>query len=304
MTTFNIEDAAFMGVGLLVKRPAAAIAWSLVWAVLVAIVALPFASTLAAYVTVIARTGGRPSTSDILPIAPQLGAFVLLIGLGGLVVGAVISCAVYRAVLEPENSEFAYLRLGDQEIRVMVVNFIRGLILFGINLVLSITVAMLLVVANAAGPAATSIVRLAGEAFVLAVLFWVQLRLSLAGPMTYWERRFRLFESWTLTRSLTGRLVAVGLILFVIGAVVYLGVVTLGVAGSLTLWNSAPRPADIQSLLSQSPSQWIVPLAPFITLIAVMVLIAGALLTPIGLAPWPHIYRTLTADQGSATKVA
>jgi len=96
----------------------------------------------------------------------------------------------------------------------------------------------------------------------------------------------------------------VGLILFVIGAVVYLGVVTLGVAGSLTLWNSAPRPADIQSLLSQSPSQWIVPLAPFITLIAVMVLIAGALLTPIGLAPWPHIYRTLTADQGSATKVA
>jgi hypothetical protein len=44
-------------------------------------------------------------------------------------------------------------------------------------------------------------------------------------------------------------------------------------------------------------------LAPFVALIAVMVLMAGALLTPIGLAPWPYIYRTLTADQGSATKI-
>ncbi len=121
--------------------------------------------------------------------------------------------------------------------------------------------------------------------------------------MTYWERRIRLFESWTLTRNLTWRLVAVGVILFVIGGVVYLGVATLGIAGSLTLWNSAPRPADIQSLLSLSPSQWIGPLAPFIALISVMVLIAGALLTPIGLAPWPYIYRTLIADKGSPTEV-
>jgi len=299
MAKFNIEDAAFTGVGLLVKRPMAAIAWSLVWALLVAVVATPFAGSLTAYLTVVARTGGRPATADLMPLAPQLGAFALLMGLAGLVVGAVVSCAVYRAVLEPENSEFAYLRLGDQEIRVMVVNFIRGLILFAINLILSITVAMLLVVANTAGPAVTSVVRLVGEAIVLCVLFWVQLRLSLAGPMTYWERRFRLFESWTLTRHLSWRLVAVGVILFVIGGIVYLGVVTLGIAGSLTLWNSAPRPADVQSLLSQSPSQWIVPLAPFIALIAFMVLIAGALLTPIGLAPWPYIYRTLTVDKGS-----
>jgi len=236
MAKFNIEDAAFTGVGLLVKRPMAAIAWSLVWALLVAVVATPFAGSLTAYLTVIARTGGRPATADLMPLAPQLGAFALLMGLAGLVVGAVVSCAVYRAVLEPENSEFAYLRLGDQEIRVMVVNFIRGLILFAINLILSITVAMLLVVANTAGPAVTSVVRLVGEAIVLCVLFWVQLRLSLAGPMTYWERRFRLFESWTLTRHLSWRLVAVGVILFVIGGIVYLGVVTLGIAGSLTLW--------------------------------------------------------------------
>ncbi|HEY2483101.1 MAG TPA: hypothetical protein VGI30_13025 [Caulobacteraceae bacterium] len=303
MATFNIEDAAFTGVGLLVRRPAAAITWALVWAILVAIVAMPFAGTLSAYVTVAVRTEGRPATSDILALAPQLGAFFLLMGLGGLVVGAVISCAVYRAVLEPESSEFAYLRLGDQEIKVMVVNFIRGLILFGINFTLSITLALFLVLANGAGPATTGLVRLVGEAVVVCVLFWVQLRLSLAGPMTYRERRFRLFESWTLTRGLTWRLVAVGVILFVIGVVVYLGVVSLAIAGSLAIWNSAPRPADLQALLSQPPAQWIGALAPFIALIGLMVLIAGALLTPIGLAPWPHIYRALENDHATPKTV-
>jgi hypothetical protein len=202
-------------------------------------------------------------------------------------------------MLEPENSEFAYLRLGDQEIQVMVVNFVRGIILFTINFSLSLAFAVLMILAAAAGSAVADIVRLIGEAVVFGVLFWVQLRLSLAGPMTYSERRFRLFESWTLTRGLTLRLVAVGLILVVIGAVVYLGVVSLGVAGSLAMWNSAPRPADLQVLLSQSPDQWLGPLAPFIALFGLMVLIAGALLTPIGLAPWPYIYRTLKADQGS-----
>jgi hypothetical protein len=297
MATFNVEDAAFTGVGLLVRRPGAAITWALVWAILAAIVAMPFASTLAAYVTVAVKTQGRPATSDILPLAPQLGAFFLLFGLGGLVVGAVISCAVYRAVLEPENSQFAYLRLGDQEIRVMVVNFIRGLVLFGINITMSIALALLLVLAGRAAPALSGLVRLAGEAVVLCVLFWVQLRLSLAGPMTYRERRFRLFESWTLTRGLNWRLIAVGIILFIIGIVVYLGVVSLAIGGSLAIWNSAPRPADLQVLLSQAPAQWIGPLAPFIALIGLMVLLAAALLTPIGLAPWPHIYRVLQDDR-------
>jgi hypothetical protein len=299
MATFNIEDAAFTGVGLLAKRPTAAIVWALVWAVFIAIVTIPFAGGLTAYISLIVRTQGRPATSDLVPMATQLGAFALLLGLGGLVVGAVVSCAVYRATLEPESSEFAYLRLGDQEIQVMVVNFVKGLILFIVNFSLSLAFAVLMILATAGGPAITETVRLIGEAIVFGVLFWVQLRLSLAGPMTYSERRFRLFESWTITRGLTWRLVAVGLILVVIGAVVYLGVMSLGVAGSLAMWNSAPRPADLQVLLSQSPDQWIGPLAPFIALFGLMVLIAGALLTPISVAPWPYIYRTLTADHGS-----
>lgn len=300
MTSFNIEDAAFAGVGLLARRPAAAIVWALVWALLVALVAIPFAGALEAYVTLVAKSGGHITPAELIPLAPQLGAFGLLMGLGGLVVGAVVSCAVYRAVLEPESSRFAYLRLGDQEIQVMLVNFVRGVILFIINFVISITVAMLVIVAGGTNALAVSI-RLIGELLLLGVMFWVQLRFSLAGPMTYAEHRFRLFESWALTRGLTWRLLGVGVILLVIGVVVYLAVVSLAVAGSLALWNNAPRPGDVHALLTLPPAQWMAALAPFIALIAGMVVLAAALLTPIGLAPWPQIYRILTNGGSTAS---
>lgn len=300
MPTFNIEDAAFTGVGLLARRPLAAIAWAFVWAALVALITIPFAGALAAYVTLVAKTGGHYSPYQLVPIAPQLGAFGLLMGLGGLVVGAVVSCAVYRAVLEPEASGYAYLRLGDQEIQVMLVNFVRGVILFIINFVISITVAMLMILAGGITMLSAAI-RVIGEVILLGVLFWVQLRFSLAGPMTYVDHRFRLFESWALTKGLIWRLLAVGAILLVIGIVVYLAVVSLAVAGCLALWNNAPRPGDVQALLALAPAQWMGALAPFIALIAGMFVLAAALLTPIGLAPWPHIYRVMSSGRSPAS---
>jgi len=166
--------------------------------------------------------------------------------------------------------------------------------------VISITVAMMVILAGEGAMLATAI-RLIGELILIGVIFWVQLRFSLAGPMTYVDQRFRLFESWTLTRGLIGRLLAVGLILVIIGVVVYLAVVSLAIAGCLALWNNAPRPGDVQALLTLPPAQWMVALAPFIALISGMVVLAAAILTPIGLAPWPQIYRALNGEGAPAS---
>jgi hypothetical protein len=297
MTRFNIEDAAFAGVGLLARKPLAAFTWAIVWAILFALVTIPFAGPVTRYITLVAQSGGRPNTSSLLALAPEIGAFALLLSLGGLVVGAVVSCAVYRAVLEPEQSSFAYLRLGDQEIQVMLVNFVRGLILFLINIASSFVIAMFIIIVRGGGPGAVQVVQSVGEAVVFCLLFWVNIRFSLAGPMTYGQHRFRLFESWELTRGITLRLIAVGVIIFLIGLAVYFGVASLGAAGVIALWRSAPRPADLQTLLAQDPSIWLSVLAPFVSLISLMVLLAGALLTPIGVAPWPHIYQDLLGEQ-------
>jgi hypothetical protein len=301
MPTFNIEDAAFAGVGLLGRKPMAALIWAVLWAILIALVTIPFVGILANFVTLLVRFHGQPDPALVAQQFPGLFAFIILAGLCALVLGAVISCAVYRAVLTPENSAFAYLRMGEQEIQVLIVNFVKALTIgaasFGMAMVL-----VAVEVASSSG-AMGSPLDLVGRLIIQCVVFWLQLRLSMAGPMTFAERRFRLFESWALTRGIVLRLLAVGVILFFIGLVVYLGLATIGGAAGLAIWNSAPRPADLQALLSQSPDVWMGPLAPFIALSVMLVIIGGSILTPIIIAPWAYIYRehALSSEGAAAT---
>ncbi|HEY1879798.1 MAG TPA: hypothetical protein VGG68_07700 [Caulobacteraceae bacterium] len=301
MPTFNIEDAAFAGVGLLGRRPMAALIWAVLWAILIALVTIPFVGILANFLTLFVRFHGEPDPSLIAQQFPGIFAFIILAGLCSLVLGAVISCAVYRAVLTPENSAFAYLRMGEQEIQVLIVNFVKALTIgaasFGMAMVL-VAVEVASSSGHMGGP-----LDLVGRLIIQCVVFWLQLRLSMAGPMTFAERRFRLFESWTLTRGIVLRLLAVGVILFFIGLVVYLALATLGIAAGLAIWNSAPRPADLQLLLSQSPNEWMGPLAPFIALSVMLVIIGGSVLTPIIIAPWAYIYRehALSSEGAAAT---
>ena len=194
MAGFGIEDAAFAGVGLLGRKPLAAVAWALVYAVFLTVVLVPFAGPLVAFVTTVAKSGGHPATEDLLPdVGGLLGLFVLL-GLGSLVVGAVISCAVFRAVLQPENSSFAYLRLGSEELWVLLVSFVRGLFTALLQVVLTIPVGIVVGLLAISAPGVAATVRAIGQIIIYILVIWVTLRLSLSGPMTFTERQFRLFE--------------------------------------------------------------------------------------------------------------
>lgn len=300
MPTFNIEDAAFSGVGLLSRKPMAALAWAVLWAILIALVTIPFIGIIANVLTLFVRFQGNPDPSLIAPRFAGLFAFIILTGLCSLVLGAVISCAVYRAILTPEDSAFAYLRMGEQEIIVLIVNFVKALVIgaasFGLAMVLG-------AVELASGGHMGGPLDLPGRLIIQCVVFWLQLRLCMAAPMTFADRRFRLFESWALTQGIVLRLLAVGVILFVIGLVVYFALTSLGVATGLAIWNSSPRPADLQALLSQSPDVWMGPLAPFIALTVLLVIVGGSVLTPIIIAPWAYIYRehALSSEGAAAT---
>lgn len=303
MPTFNIEDAAFAGVGLLGRKPMAALIWAVLWAILIALVTIPFVGILANFLTLIVRFHGQPDPSLVAQQFAGLFAFIILAGLCGLVLGAVISCAVYRAVLTPEDSAFAYLRMGEQEIQVLIVNFVKALTIGAASFGMAMVLVAVEVASSNGG--IFSPLDIFGRLIIQCVVFWLQLRLSMAGPMTFAERRFRLFESWALTRGIVLRLLAVGVILFFIGLVVYLGLATLGGAAGLAIWNSAPRPADLQALLSQSPDVWMGPLAPFIALSVMLVIIGGSILTPIIIAPWAYIYREhALSNEGAAATFA
>jgi hypothetical protein len=173
----------------------------------------------------------------------------------------------------------------------MLVQFVRSILIAVIQTAMAIPVAILTGVATLGGQNAGLVgIRLLGQLAMYAVVVWVTLRLSLAGPITFTERQFRLFESWTLTRGNTWRLLGVGVIISVVGFV--------GVAGVVGIWTSTPHPTNIQTLLSEPPEQWSQTLAPILILIGGAVFFVGALLTPITLAPWPFIYKQLqpTAD--------
>ena len=77
-----------------------------------------------------------------------------------------------------------------------------------------------------------------GALVVVAVMIWVSLRLSLAGPITFTERQFRLFESWTLTRGRGWRLFGVAVIVAVVAMVIYFAAVILGLITGLALWGA------------------------------------------------------------------
>jgi hypothetical protein len=245
-------------------------------------------------VSAIAKSPTGAPSPELLSSMSDLQSFNLLIWAGSLVVNSVISCAVFRAVLRPEQSAFAYLRLGNEELWVMLVQFVRNLVIVAIEFVLLIPLMIVGFISVALSHGAGGIPGIiVGALVVVAVMIWVSLRLSLAGPITFTERQFRLFESWTLTRGRGWRLFGVAVIVAVVAMVIYFAAVILGLITGLALWGGMPHPASVQALLSQPPGQWVQALAPLLMLIASLGFVVGALLTPITLAPWPYIYKQL-----------
>ena len=300
MPSFKIEDAAFAGVGLLGRHPGAALIWAFLWTAVIALVTVPFAGGLAELVSTVARSGQQADPAVLLPLFAGLGAFFILAGLFSLALGSVVSCAVYRSIFTPEDSAFAYLRLGDQEIQVLLTSFVKGLILFGVSMGLGIILGMVSLIARAGGEAAGRLVGNLGDIAVQGVLIWLRLRFAFSGPMTFLDRHFRLFKSWTMTRGMVLRLLAVGAIVVLICLVVYFASTLLGVTVGVAMWSSAPQAADLQSLFAQPPSVWMAALAPYLLLAGFLVTIGGAILTPIVNAPWAQAWRSLIVSADPA----
>jgi hypothetical protein len=304
MASFNIEDAAFVGPGLIVRKPGAVIAWAVVWALFLIVITAPFAGMIGSLVSLTVRSQGRFVPQTDLPLVGGFFAWVLLLWIGTLVVGAAVQSAVIRAVLEPDESAGAYLRFGREETFVLSVNFVKGLILVAISVVVGAAAGIAEAILAGAGPGAVLTARSLGDVVNLAVLIWVNLRFSLAAPMSFQQRHFRLFEAWTLTRGQDWRLVGVAVIVALMVAVIYLIAACAAVGGGILMLGGGPHPGDLRNLLSMAPGDWALVLAPYFTLAGVVSLLAGALVTPIALAPWPHIYRTVSAEAEVAAEAS
>ncbi len=305
MATIDIGRTATAGLGVIARAPLAVLAWA---AVLFVVGVLPVAGLLSAFVGALvelahAEAAGRePAPEDIMPMMSAAFAMQPVLLITGMAVRAIITSAVFRAVLEPDESRWFYLRLGAQELWMALMIAVMWILLSLLSFPAAFVV-MPVIMFAAMGAQNDPAMVIAPTVFAVLVMgglyAWLLIRFSMALPMTFAQRQFRLFESWKITKGHTLRLLGVGLILVAVVAALQLAVAVVFVAISFGLHGTGGfDEAAMTAFFAQDASIWMAELAPWAIGVAVLGALLGAVLTTVMTAPWAEAWRQL-GDAGA-----
>jgi hypothetical protein len=313
MATFSVTEAVSSGFGVIGRRPLAVIAWGLVMTVLLALPILAMFGLMGGQFLAVfeaARHGGGGESNSaqferLMALQSGMMGFNLLNWVWGTFVRAIICAAIFRAVLAPGDSRWAYLRVGAQELWLALLFLVETVLAVIVTVVAVLGLGILITVGIVAtggvgnGPNGSHAAVMICAVLVLAlVLGWVCLRLSMAGPMTFADREFRLFESWTMTRMQDGRLVGVGLLLLLIliGMQILVGITVLILIGGAA--GASGMLADVQRLeafFEQPLEELLARFWPWLLVGGAVSAVVSSVMMTILCAPWVAIYRSLAA---------
>ena len=239
---FSASEAAFEGFRILRREPKSAVVWAgflLATSIGAMLLMLPFLRNMAGGFGL--TPGTPPSPAAALAIMGEMGRLYLVIIPIYLIVTSVFTAAVYRAVLRPEDKGFGRLELGGDELRLFGLFILMGLLFFGLSFLVTFVGTMVAVgvglALKSSSPSAAAIAVVVAYLATLIVLLWVSVRLSFAAPITFTQRRIRLFDSWKLTKgrfwSLFGCYVLAFVFVVIIALVdlVVIGVLSIGMNG-------------------------------------------------------------------------
>jgi hypothetical protein len=309
MEAFSAGRAIGAGFRLIAREPLAVLAWAAVFLVAgvvpqVAIVSVivPAMARMTEAARAAAQAHAEVAPGEMLRMQATMLQLQPISWLGSLVSYTLVLGAVYRAMLFPEDRRFLYLRFSMREVWLGLVLMVLAVMWF-----MGVFVAMVptMIVTGVAAAMSHDGATMAPLAFVvvfagIGILIWAFLRFSLATPMSFAERNFRVFESWSLTRGHAGRMFGVALALVVIVWVVELllaAAAFAAVGGSVGFqavagWFQHPRGLDFASI------------APWVVGGSVL---AGALSTFFLIlfgAAWAEIYRGVEAGAERPVGVA
>ena len=301
MRDFSISEAALVGFRLTREQPRAIAVWAalnLIFSLVTVLVLVGVGGpALKALQATTEETAAQDPTATLALINQLLPAYGLMMAVW-LVFGAVMAAAATRAVLRPQESALGYVRLGAEEVRVLLVMAAVGLMqLFaylGASLVMGLLLGVLVGATGGGGAAAVTSMALAMVPVVLLALLWLWTRFSLAVPLTLAQGRVDILGSWALTRGRSGKVFLTYLVAFAL----YMLVAVLGVAiflgiGAAISGSSGPMEAVMAADMS-SVGAYFNPLT--ITYTVVMSAI-GALGLAIVLCPPAVIYGALAGDE-------
>lgn len=303
MVKLDITKAAFSGFGVIGRNPLAVVAWALFLGVVGFLPALGMMGTIFSVIAQLVaadKAGVDPTPEMVMPMVGSMIGLIPVLMLTGLVVRMVLTGAIFRAVLFPKDSGWFYLRLGARELWLALLFIVVGIITFVIMMAaMAVVMPLAFVALGQEGDSMVKmmVIRLAMLP-VYGVLLFLAVRFCLAFPMTFAESKFRLMESWAMTRGNSWRILLVILLLIalaivaeiiVICVVIFavLGVVGVGAAGGVF------DEARLEAFFNQDPSVWMQSLWPWIAGLGVVGCLVGTLVMVIFTAPWADIYRQL-----------
>ena len=301
MAQIDISQVAFAGFGLVRRKPMAVVGWALFLFVVGVLPVLAFVGPMAnAYSEFFRMAAANPDPDPekmMEMMGPMYGAQPIL-WLTGLITRVVLTGAIFRAILEPSASGWAYLRLGMGEVMMAVVVFVLG-ILVGVGMGVGGVLIFVLCLAiwQASHAVAVGVGILLGLALLLA-LIWVLLRFSLAAPMSFADKNFRLFESWRVTKGNSLRLLLVALILWAIlmvAEMLLFGVFFAVAAPMVGMSHAAGAlsQASIEAFFNQPVQAWLPQAMPWIAGVGLVGSFIGAAVMAVFTAPWAEAYRQL-----------
>ena len=308
----SATEAALEGFRLIGRRPVSVLAWALVWTLLaygplawlIYLNGPGLAQTVSQTVNGFRMDRGHPWAAMMGVFRMQM-TFLQLLGpwvIWAWLLHVVFRAAVYRSVLEPQKNAFAYLRVGEDELRLLLLQVVYVFIWIAIFAVAIAACVALVMAARSLQPPAQALVDGLGVVAMVVLLIYVALRLSLAAPMTFAEKRIRIFDSWGLTASHVLQMLGVALLAVIFaGVVAWIGaairnVILYGAMGDISGNLARAMPTAASARFAVDP-RFIADLArlvgpALIAFIAIQVVIE-TLVRALATAPFAAAYREL-----------
>ncbi|PZQ51777.1 MAG: hypothetical protein DI570_24925 [Phenylobacterium zucineum] len=211
-------DAALEGLQTMRRKPLAVLAWATF-----SLVMLPILGLFAKIVlgdegrAALAGRAGSADPRGILDLVTHLGGVMVVLIAVALFLASVLQAAVIRSVVDPANDRFAYLRLGKEELQLLIVSLITWAAALGVTVIPSgaVVLGASLLSGAAAGWFATL-----GALAVIGLSLWVAVRLSLLGPHAFSHHHIDIREAWVQTHGQFLRLLGMYVLAIVLAALV------------------------------------------------------------------------------------
>lgn len=244
MRTFSPSDAAFEGFRVIHRYPGAVLAWAVAYMLMFVVIGGAAFALFGPRLTELSKYTGTGSTippeEALRLVGPMSGLGLIAIPLS-LVVAAIFVNAVYRPILKPEEKGLFFLKIGGDEWRqvLLLLAYIGLAILAEIALVICsivITATTVGVLHAQKGGGWAALLAVVLVIAMVCLVIWVVVRLSLGMPMTFAQKRVRVFGSWTVTRGKFWSLLGAYLLAWIFGVLVaILGwIVSIAAAAAIT----------------------------------------------------------------------